>query len=200
MTRRRIFLVLLGLAVAAGVGGLTLWESGNRGVVLPWRAPEVGEILDSHRDVPIYYNGKMAYQSHGSHSSADGYYYGKTWQCVEYVKRFYFDAKGHRMPNVWGNARDFFNPDVPHGELNADRNLLQFSNGGDSAPQVDDLVVFRYGSYGHVAIVSGVGEDYVEMVQQNVGTTARDRWTLVRQGDNFQIGGSNPPAGWLRLQ
>lgn len=37
-----------------------------------------------------------------------GYYYGYKWQCVEYIKRFYYEAKGHKMPDSYGNAKDFW--------------------------------------------------------------------------------------------
>jgi surface antigen len=176
------------------------WDEEEGRLTLIPLPPEVGDELDSYRDVEIHYNGKDFKTSHGSRYSKDGYYYGKSWQCVEFAKRFYFEAKGHRMPDVWGHARDFFNPEVPHGALNPQRGLVQFVNGGTEAPQVDDLVVFRGGSFGHVAIVSEVGDDYVELVQQNVGTNARDRWKLVRDGaGKFLIDGKRPPAGWLRL-
>lgn len=193
-------LTILSLLLAA-VGSIIYWnwdEETGRLTLIPL-PPQVGDVLDSHQGVDIHYNGRHFAKSHGSRYSEDGYYYGKTWQCVEYAKRFYFDALGHRMPEVWGHARDFFIPALPHNTLNADRGLLQFDNGGNSPPQVDDLVVFRGGPYGHVAIVSMVGDGFVEMVQQNVGTTARGRWTLERDGDSHWIRAKNPPAGWLRL-
>ncbi|MFT4546663.1 MAG: hypothetical protein ACI8XO_002557 [Verrucomicrobiales bacterium] len=196
----RIWMIVVALLAAGLAIFFWFWdEESERLTLLP--APlEIGDILDSHREIEIYYNGAKFKQDHGSHSSKDGYYYGKSWQCVEFVKRFYFDAKGHRMPNVWGHARDFFKPGLPDGSLNVDRGLLQFENGGSSAPRVDDLVVFRGGSFGHVAIVSKVGDDFVELVQQNVGRQARVRWTLERDAiHGYQIAGKRPPAGWLRL-
>lgn len=196
----RLWMVLLLLVAVLAAVFFWFWdeEAGRLAVIFP-PPPEIGDVLDSHSDVPVHYNGKSYKKSHASRYSKDGYYYGKAWQCVEYAKRFYFDAKGHRMPNVWGHARDFFNPAVPHGALNPDRGLVQFDNGGATCPAVDDLVVFRTGSFGHVAIVSAVGEDYVEMVQQNVGTKARDRWKLKRGKGKFQIVAKYPPAGWLRV-
>jgi len=192
--------MVVGLLLAL-VGAIVLryWDEEEGRLTLLPPPPEVGAVLDAHRGVEVHYNGRDFKESHGSRYSSDGYYYGKSWQCVEFAKRFYKEAKGHRMPNVWGHARDFFNPAVAQGSLNRERGLLQFQNGGGSAPEVDDLVVFRGGSYGHVAIVSAVGEDFVEMVQQNVGTKARDRWKLERASGNYKIVAKHPPAGWLRL-
>ncbi|MEM6884683.1 MAG: CHAP domain-containing protein [Verrucomicrobiota bacterium] len=164
-------------------------------------APEVGEIVDSWRGVPVRYNGKPYWRSVGKHSSESGYYYGKQWQCVEYIKRFYFDALGHEMPEVMGHAESFFDPEVPHGELNPERELMQFRNGGNEAPQVDDLIVWQQDVYGHVAIVSKVTEDQIEVVQQNVISGTRQNLRLEKTAEGkFWLGPLEwRPAGWLRL-
>jgi len=71
---------------------------------------KLGDIVYTHNNVPIYSNGDAVYQSHGKHFSKDGYYYGRKWQCVEFIKRYFYDYCGHSMPNVWGHAKDFFDP------------------------------------------------------------------------------------------
>lgn len=53
--------------------------------------------------VPGYYNGSSEAETWGSHFSADGYYYGEKWQCVEYVRRYYRDALKHDILKK-GNA------------------------------------------------------------------------------------------------
>ena len=73
------------------------------------------------------------------------------------------------MPDVYGHAKDFFDTSVPHGELNKSRNLLQYKNGENEKPQVDDLLVFNDTTYGHVVIITEVGNDYIEVIQQNMG-------------------------------
>ena len=54
----------------------------------------IGRKIDSYMDVPVYYNGLIFYKSYGKNYSKDGYYYGRKWQCVEYVKRFYYEKMG----------------------------------------------------------------------------------------------------------
>jgi hypothetical protein len=137
--------------------------------------------------------------SHGKHYAADAYYYGQKWQCVEYIKRFYHDAMKHSMPNVWGHAQDFFDPEVGHGDLNVKRGLVQYENGGTEPPRADDLLVFRIGSLGHVAIISRVGDNEVEVVQQNIRGFPRARHELLVRDGRFTIGTAKQPAGWLRL-
>jgi surface antigen len=93
---------------------------------------------------------------------------------VEFVKRYYLEHYGHRMPNSYGHAKDLFNSAVKDGELNTDRGLRQYTNPSGTPPQVGDLVVFdgwRGNPYGHVAIVSAVEHGEVEVVQQNTGST-----------------------------
>lgn len=54
---------------------------------------KIGTQIDSYREVPVYYNGIVYTKAYGTNYSKDGYYLGQKWQCVEYIKRFYFQAK-----------------------------------------------------------------------------------------------------------
>jgi hypothetical protein len=180
-------ILLVGTVMALGVA-----------VLLVWSASRVGRVLDSYRGVPVYDNGLLFFQSHGKHYSADGYYYGQKWQCVEFIKRFYFDAKGHRMPDGMGHARTFFDENIPDGALNPRRGLLQYRNGSPEKPRPDDLLVFADTKYGHVGIVTQVGDDYVEIIQQNILGRTRQRLALVARNGQFSITEPRRPAGWLR--
>lgn len=160
----------------------------------------IGNVIDTYKGVNVYYNGEDYGKNHGKSYSKDRYYYGYKWQCVEYVKRFYYEAKNHKMPDVYGNAKDFFDDDLSQGELNEKRGLYQYRNGGDEKPCEDDLLVFTDTTYGHVVIISEVGDDYVEVVQQNMGQDSRDRFELKCVDGNYYIGGKREPAGWLRLK
>lgn len=163
----------------------------------PW--PELGEVVYVHNQVPIYSNGTEVYKSHGKHYSADGYYYGRKWQCVEFVKRYYYDAHNHSMPNVWGHAKDFYDIKTTHGTVNSDRGMLQFKNGSNEKPEVNDLLVWNNGPYGHVAIVSAVNKNSITLVQQNMRNAAEAKIELNIQSGIYSINGTNPPVGWLRL-
>jgi len=162
--------------------------------------PKVGREIDSFKGVTVHYNGKEYEKCYGKHYSKDGYYYGEKWQCVEYVKRFYYEAKGHSMPDVMGNAKDFFDPAVRQGKLNHRRGLVQYRNGGDVKPQIDDLIVFTNTKYGHVAIITEVGTDWIEVIQQNVLGHPRQKLCLTVKNDHYYIGTTNRPAGWLRKE
>lgn len=162
----------------------------------PAHAP--GDKLDEYHGVNVYYNGAINHVA-GRATTSDGYNLGLRYQCVEFVKRYYYERFDHRMPNSMGNAKEFFSASVPDGGMNQERMLRQYRNGAGTRPQVEDLIVFApwtFNRYGHVAIVSAVGPDFIEVVQQNAGPfgTTRERYALEPQG---RVAHSRA-LGWLR--
>lgn len=160
----------------------------------------IGREIDSYKNIKVYYNGIIYTKAYGKNYSEDGYYYGQKWQCVEYIKRFYHQEKQHKMPDVYGNATDFFDSDVKQGELNKRRNLVQYKNGGNVKPCSDDLIVFTDTKFGHVAIVTEVTANYVEVIQQNVYGKTRKRYELLIKDGGYYVGTKRKPAGWLRKE
>lgn len=106
------------------------------------------------------------------------------------------------MPNPWGHAKDFFQKSLKDGGHNRDRNLTQFSNPSNSKPKVNDLLIFDghiFNSYGHVAIISDVSDDAVEIIQQNAGHTGstRESIPLTHKNGKWEMDHSRV-LGWLR--
>lgn len=161
---------------------------------------KVGEKVDSFNQVYVYHNGRDYTQGHGYHYGKDKYLLGQKWQCVEFVKRYYYEVFNHKMPNVYGNATNFFYTKIPHGKHNADRDLIQYKNGHTEKPKVHDSLVFQNSKYGHVAIVSRVAKDYVEIVQQNILYTPREKLPLYQENNKYTIGKKYKPVGWLRKE
>lgn len=160
----------------------------------------IGDAVDSLNGVIVYNNGTIYSKSYGKHYSADStYYYGKKWQCVEFIKRYYYDYLKHKMPNGFGNANDFFDKKLVQGAFNKSRGLYQFINGGNERPKINDLIVFD-GKYGHVAIVSKVNENEIEVIQQNIYMTPRQTFVLKKENNSYTIGEKRKPLGWLRLK
>ena len=143
-------------------------------------------------------NGLLFFRSHGKNYSADGYYYGQKWQCVEFIKRFYFEAKGLRMPDVMGHAKSFFDENLADGATNQRRGLVQYRNGSTEKPRPDDLLVFTDTKYGHVAIVAEVTGNELEVIQQNIFGKPRQRFSLITTNGHFFVREPRGPAGWLR--
>lgn len=164
-----------------------------------YEVENIGDTLDVFNNVVVFYNKSMNNTS-GRNLTSDGYNLGLKWQCVEFVKRYYYEHLNHKMPNSYGHAKDFFNERIADGHLNSERKLLQFSNGSTSKPQIDDLLVFdgnMFNPYGHVAIVSNVEDNFIEIVQQNVGKTSRDQIALKFKGEKWYLNQSDV-LGWLR--
>ena len=176
-------LLLLGVALA-----VLFFESNRR----------VGRVLDSYRNVPVYDNGLLFFRSYGKNYSPDGYYFGQKWQCVEFIKRFYYQAKGHKMPDVMGHAKSFFDESLPDGALNPRRGLVQYRNGSTNRPGPDDLMVFTDTKFGHVAIVTAVTENSLAVIQQNILSGPRRQFSLVTSNGHYFVTSPRRPAGWLR--
>lgn len=195
---RKVLKILIGVIISAVILGLIGFASDKLYQKHIDKIHNIGMYMDSYKGVNVYYNGKRYAESHGKNYSSDGYYYGYKWQCVEYIKRFYYEVKHHEMPNGFGNAKDFFDPKVAQGKLNKDRGLIQYKNGGNEKPKADDILIFTDTKYGHVAIVTKVTDDHIVIIQQNMGTRTRDMFDLECKDGKYFVGGKRIPAGWLR--
>lgn len=193
--RRRLIAVLC-CVIVAGLG-LRFFEKSNWN---PGRT--VGQAMDSLDGVAVFYNGGVG-QTHGRNTSPDGYNVGLRYQCVEFVKRYYLEVHGHKMPDSHGHARDFFEKGLEDGKLNTRRGLLQFRNGAGSLPRKGDLLVWDgslWNPYGHVAIVAAVGEHTLTLIQQNPGPFGSARAELaLDERDGKPRVDDGGLLGWLRM-
>lgn len=162
---------------------------------------EVGQKLDSLNGVYVYYNGGVNNVTERN-TTPDGYNLGLKYQCVEFVKRYYYEYLHHEMPDAYGHAKSFFDATLADSTFNDSRGLLQFTNPSQSRPEVSDLLVFSssfFNKYGHVAIVSKVTPTSVEIIQQNPGPfgTSRETYDLKYVDGKWEIKNSRI-KGWLR--
>jgi len=185
--RRAKFLIAVSIVFGVAIASLFFWNS-----------QKIGRELDSYKGVSIYDNGLLFFCSYGKNYSANGYYFGQKWQCVEFVKRFYYETEHHRMPDVMGHAKSFFDENLPDGVLNQRRGLVQYHNGSTNKPSADDLIVFTDTKFGHVAIVSEVTTNSLEVVQQNILSGSRQRFSLIASNGHYFVISPRQPAGWLR--
>ncbi len=195
--KKRRFWILLSLIGIGCVIGLQLYKRINTST-----SQTIGEVIDSLNGVPVYFNGGVDHVS-GRTVSADGYNIGLNYQCVEFVKRYYYEYYHHKMPDSYGHAKSFFDPSIPDGKVNQQRNLIQYTNGSFSVPKIGDLIVFKGNignPYGHVAIISNVKEKEIEIIQQNPGphTSSRVRYKLVEKDGQYRIKNKRI-LGWLRM-
>ncbi|MDG4951197.1 CHAP domain-containing protein [Weeksellaceae bacterium KMM 9724] len=187
--------IIIGLHIALFVG---LWSM-QRVNVKP--NLEIGQEIDQFNGVNVYYNGGVRTVT-GRNTTADGYNLGLKYQCVEFVKRYYYEHLNHKMPNSYGHAKDFFDKSVKDGQINKQRNLIQFTNPSQSKPKVNDLLIYKptlFNKFGHVAIVSKVSDKEIEIIQQNPGPmgSSREKFKLKKVNGLWNIKNSRI-IGWLR--
>ena len=169
---------------------------------IPVSNKQVGDKIDSLNGVYVFYNGKVGNVE--GRNTVDGYNLGLKYQCVEFVKRYYYEHLNHKMPDSYGHAKDFFNHSVKDGKKNKQRNLIQYTNSSKSKPKANDLLVFDatpFNKYGHVAIISMVTENTVEIIQQNPGPKGKSResFKLSKENDRWVIQNKRV-LGWLRKE
>ncbi|MCD8414407.1 CHAP domain-containing protein [Tenacibaculum dicentrarchi] len=165
--------------------------------------PVFGDKIDSLNGVMVYYNGHVGTVK-GRNRAKDGYNIGLKYQCVEFVKRYYYEYFKHKMPNSYGHAKSFFNTRLKDGKLNKDRNLIQYTNASKWKPKKNDLLVYSgtiFNRYGHVSIVSKVTDGKIEIIQQNPGVLGKSRveFDLKKENNTWKIENSQI-LGWLRMR
>lgn len=161
----------------------------------------VGQKIDSLNGVFVFYNGGVDNVTERN-TTTDGYNVGLKFQCVEFVKRYYYEHLNHKMPDSYGHAKDFFDNTLADGEKNQQRNLTQYRNPSQIKPDVKDLLIFdgtTFNRYGHVAIISNVTANEIEIIQQNPGPFGKSRETmpLNNKDGKWEIEDKRI-LGWLR--
>ena len=163
---------------------------------------QVGDKIDSLNGVYVFYNGKVGNVE--GRNTVDGYNLGLKYQCVEFVKRYYYEYLNHKMPDSYGHAKDFFNRSLKDGHKNKQRNLIQYTNSSKSKPKVNDLIIFDatpFNKYGHVAIISKVTNNQIEIIQQNPGIHGNSRkiFKITKENNKWRIKNKRV-LGWLRKE
>lgn len=190
---KKVVVSILVLAVIFGIYQATK-------TLIPGYRYEIGDKVDSLNGVYVYYNKSIS--NVVGRNVKDGYNIGLKYQCVEFVKRYYYEHLNHKMPDSYGHAISFYDESVKDGSMNTTRNLIQYSNPGMSRPKVDDLLVMGHSKYGHVAIISAVTDSEIEIIQQNPGKNAPSRISipLSKNADGMWYIEMERVLGWLRKQ
>jgi hypothetical protein len=200
-TRLRRVIPLLALAAS-----LPLALPQGAAATYSWGAVQVpgcnwaGVLPTMCRTLNVHSNGTDFSYANGDSS------WGLEWQCVELAQRWSNLAYGetyrggthwgvnaaYQMWSVWAPG----NPD----QQNYSVAFTQEPNGGGVPPQFGDLVVFGPTSsdpYGHVSVVSGLEQGYVDIVEQNWSADAGAA-RLPILGSRMADRGSFHVLGWLR--
>jgi hypothetical protein len=163
---------------------------------------KAGQVVDNYKGVKVFYNGSAG-NVYGRNVTDDGYNLGLKYQCVEFAKRFYYQAYNHKMADSYGHAKDFFDTSLSSGDYNNARGMFQYRNRGSEKPKVDDLCVIGPSAgnqFGHLFIITKVNNSSIEFIQQNGGynNPSRGRYELINQDGTWNIKAANL-VGWLRM-
>ena len=168
-------------------------QSSYRYFMTPSKNGNFGKELGSFEGVPSYENDGADYVSLTNYLD-DGHATGRKWQCVEYVKRYYY-LKKNKTDLGSGNADAFY---AKAGQVPG---LVGYKNGGNESPEIGDILCFNGGPAGHVAIVT------------NVDVTAKEVWLIQQNAKHnpYPLGIDNGTytiqaydstytcQGWLRI-
>lgn len=158
-----------------------------------------GTALGSFNGVMSYSNGSTTTYIPSNSSYINNVYLGVKWQCVEYVRRYYYQIYGMDLYSKHqGNANTWYANSSTMG-------LVRYRNGESSTPpQVGDILTSNSGGYGHIGIVKSVTSTNVCTIQQNFTNTATDTnlcKSLTNYNGYYTVGGFSsgyPVYGWLR--
>ena len=158
-------------------------------------------------NVPAYSNGDDDHFS-GEPNYLHGIFTGYKWQCVEFARRWLILRKTCTFRSI-NTAADIWD-DVSKIERVTDGRpfpLIAHANGSSSRPRVDSILIYprcRDLPFGHIAIITEVGPDYIRIAEQNYrfhrwsGNYARQISMVVKHGehhlrDHYKI------SGWMDI-
>jgi surface antigen len=177
------------LALLASCGGAELGdpEPVNPTAFSETAMPACGTALASFDGDTAHSNG--SYTGTGTSCAGTGTY-GYQYQCVELVMRHFTRKWGLHW---YGNAKDLLN--------NAPRASVDVYKNGDHAhpPKPGDMLVWTNGTYGHVALITAVRSNAVDIIEQNVAGNGKA--TLGYNGSSIAARWTNwVPAGWAHAK
>lgn len=169
---------------------------------------QYNEILGvASSNVPAYSNGNDEYFS-GEPNYLYGIFTGYKWQCVEYARRWLLLRKTCSFRSI-GNASDIWKDlhEIIRVTDGKKFPLIPHSNGSSVRPKKDSILIYprcRDLPFGHVAIITEVGRDFIRIAEQNYrfhrwnGNFAR-QIPMISSHDGFQLSDRYKISGWMEI-
>lgn len=124
------------------------------------------------------------------------------WQCVEYIKRFYYEAMGINLYKPIGIARNYWDKYDNTGDYSYIKNsgLEKCNNDFSCRLNLGDILVFSTAPYGHVAIEVNENGSQIKIIEQNYRSDDNSERYLDIQTQNtkYKIL-DNTVIGWLHM-
>ena len=109
--KAKILIIIIPILIGLGIGGFFIFRTE---VIVE---QNFGCPMDSYNGVIVYYNG-FCKLNKGRSLASDGYNFGLKYQCVEFVKRYYYIRLHHKMPYSYGHACSFYKKGLKDGQRN----------------------------------------------------------------------------------
>jgi surface antigen len=169
-------------------------ERGSAGAGAVGESTTYGAPIGEVCGVVAYQNGPVVDYSSGLGP------WGLKYQCTEYSFRFISKAYGlaesydPATQGRYGDARFWFD----QSNNSVINSLERYPNGSTTPPAPGDILVWNYGTYGHVAVIKEVDLDagWVVVVEQN-NFQGNSFVPIERKPDGRHVG-SQSLKGWLR--
>ena len=166
-------------------------------------------VLGTNNGVIAYSNGNCDYVSH-EYYDLDIVRAGLKWQCVEYARRWLILTRSLTYDKAVPWASDIWHlnslESLEYYPFTYPVPLNRVPNGSRCPPVVGSILIYSRGEpdirYGHVAIITGVDADYVEVAEENwdndywPGNYAR-RIEMKYSGGNYTLHDELPILGWM---
>jgi len=100
----------------------------------------------------------------------NGIYYGQSWQCIEYARRYWIEMFGvtfKQITNAYELMKITFCTAIHTGKKEP---VKVCHNHSPYQPLIGSLLVWMKDSknqYGHVAVITGITPTYIHITQQN---------------------------------
>jgi hypothetical protein len=165
-----------------------------------------GTLLGINNGVPAYSNNNSDFISE-DHNYIGDFLSGLKWQCVEYARRWIITTQSLTFHEVQC-ASDIWHLNSLFQVSNNDVKvpLYRIPNDSECPPSPGDLLIYKNGNdapYGHIAIISQVYSDMIEISEQNwdncywTGNFSRTMPLTKIHGHYFLIDEEYPIIGWM---
>ena len=116
----------------------------------------------------ITHNNIIGYCNNNSLSKnyINNIYTGQKWQCIEFIRRYFIIIHNLTFQSVH-NAYDMINIKYMTHINTYTKYYCTFYTKNSSTPKKNDILLFRYGSDGHVAIVINIINNTLQIAEQN---------------------------------
>jgi surface antigen len=152
-------------------------------------------IFGTVNSIQVYSNGYNYDYHEKDRSDTYGIDLGSKWQCVEWIRRFYYLAYGKRIGINTTYAKEFYLKCLNWG-------MKAYPNGSSDNIRTGDIIVFAAtpkNEAGHVSLVTKVTPGYIEVAQQNVYGFAHLNYRINRTGNTLlKDTMGNTAIGWIR--